>query len=66
MANKRVKIWRYAKNDGKWKYLKPTYGRNNKIKLEEGHVLHPMAQRLENGVAALPQFSQCRTSMRAS
>ena len=28
-------------------------------------VLHPMAQRLENGVAALPQCSECGTSMQA-
>ena len=36
MANRRVSIWRYAKIDGKWKYVKPTYGRNHKIKLEAG------------------------------
>ena len=36
MANRRVTIWRYAKTDGTWKYHKPTYGRNNKIKPEDG------------------------------
>jgi len=36
MANRQVTIWRYAKTDGAWKYHKPTYGRNNKIKPEGG------------------------------
>ena len=36
MANRSVSIWRYAKIAGKWKYLKPTYGKNNKIKPEDG------------------------------
>jgi len=36
MANRRCSIWRYTKIDGQWKYVKPVYGRNNKIKPEDG------------------------------
>jgi integrase len=32
MANRKASIWVYKKVDGKWKYLKPEYGRNNKLK----------------------------------
>ena len=36
MANRKASIWTYKKVDGKWKYCKPLYGRNNKIKPEQG------------------------------
>jgi hypothetical protein len=36
MANRRVSIWRYTKVNGVWRYVKPTYSRNNKIKPEDG------------------------------
>lgn len=36
MANRRVSIWRYTKIEGQWRYVKPTVGRNNKIKPEAG------------------------------
>jgi len=39
MANRRVTIWRYTKSEEKWKYVKPTYCRNNKIKPEEQQTL---------------------------
>ena len=34
MANRRCSIWTYKKIDGRWRYCKPEYGRNNKIKPE--------------------------------
>jgi len=37
MANRRCSVWRYAKIDGKWRYVKPAFGRNNKIKPEGGN-----------------------------
>jgi hypothetical protein len=36
MANRKASIWTYKKVDGRWKYCKPLYGRNNKIKPEPG------------------------------
>jgi hypothetical protein len=36
MANRKASIWTYKKVEGKWKYCKPQYGRNNKIKPEPG------------------------------
>jgi integrase len=36
MANRRASIWIYKKVDGKWRYCKPVYGRNNKIVPEKG------------------------------
>jgi len=36
MANRRASVWRHAKVNGRWKYVKPTYGRNNKIRPEPG------------------------------
>lgn len=36
MANRKASIWTYKKVDGRWRYCKPEYGRNNKIKPESG------------------------------
>jgi integrase len=36
VANRKASIWVYKKVDGKWRYCKPQYGRNNKIKPEPG------------------------------
>jgi integrase len=36
VANRKASIWVYKKVDGRWKYCKPLYGRNNKIKPEPG------------------------------
>ena len=32
MANRKVSVWKYVKVGSRWKYCKPVYGRNNKIK----------------------------------
>jgi integrase len=32
VANRRVSVWKYVKVGNRWKYCKPVYGRNNKIK----------------------------------
>jgi integrase len=32
MANRKTSIWVYKKVDGRWRYCKPEYGRNNKLK----------------------------------
>jgi integrase len=32
MANRKVSVWKYVKVGNRWKYCKPVYGRNNKIK----------------------------------
>lgn len=32
MANRSVSVWKYVKVGNRWKYGKPVYGRNNKIK----------------------------------
>ena len=32
MANRKVSVWKYVKAGSRWKYCKPVYGRNNKIK----------------------------------
>ena len=36
MANHKASIWVYRKTDRGWRYCKPQYGRNNKLKPEEG------------------------------
>lgn len=40
MANRRASVWAYKKVDGRWRYCKPVYGRNNKIKPEPGAVYY--------------------------
>jgi hypothetical protein len=40
MANRRASIWAYKKVEAKWRYAKPLYGRNNKIKPEPGAVYY--------------------------
>ena len=32
MANRKVSVWKYVKVGNRWKYCRPVYGRNNKIK----------------------------------
>jgi integrase len=32
MANRKVSVWKYVKVGSRWKYCRPVYGRNNKIK----------------------------------
>lgn len=32
MANRRVSVWKYVKVGKNWRYCKPVYGANNKIK----------------------------------
>ena len=32
MANRKVSVWKYVKVGSRWKYCKPVYGRNHKIK----------------------------------
>jgi hypothetical protein len=34
VANRRVSVWKYVKVGNRWKYCKPVYGRNNKIKAD--------------------------------
>lgn len=34
MANRRCSVWVYKKVNGRWRYVKPLVGRNNKIKPE--------------------------------
>jgi integrase/recombinase XerD len=36
MANRKASIWLYRKVDGKWRYARPSYGRNGKIRPEAG------------------------------
>ena len=66
MANRRVTIWRYAKIDGKWKYHKPNYGRNNKINRKTARTTSDGATVGKWSGSALPQCSECRTGMLAS
>jgi integrase/recombinase XerD len=32
LANRKVSVWKYVKVGSRWKYCKPVYGQNNKIK----------------------------------
>jgi integrase len=34
MANRKVSVWAYKRVDGRWRYVKPLIGKNNKIKPE--------------------------------
>jgi hypothetical protein len=38
MANRKASIWLYCKTPAGWRYCRPVYGRNNKIKPQWAHV----------------------------
>lgn len=38
MANRKASIWLYCKTPAGWRYCRPVYGRNNKIKPQWAYV----------------------------